>query len=90
MGINWRVMEIKFIIIIFFIYILALNEFCVGILRQKDRKNIFTQARLRAYKLNKPLLVYGDPYNGLGSKFFNVFMHGYDCGDETVDLTGCP
>jgi hypothetical protein len=34
--------------------------------------------------------VFGDPYYGKGSRFYNLFMEGYGCGDQTVDLTGCP
>ena len=79
------------LIVIYLIFTsLVIYEFYNGVLRQIDRKNIFTQAKLRAYNLNKPLLVYGDPYYGFGSRFFNIFMDGYKCGDETVDLTGSP
>jgi hypothetical protein len=35
-------------------------------------------------------LVVGDPYNGIGSRFYNNFIEGYGCGNITIDLTGCP
>jgi hypothetical protein len=83
---------IKTIIIVISIIILVLlvNEVYEGFLRQTDRQNIFKLAQARALEQKKPLLVYGDPYYGIGSRFFNTFMDGYGCGDETVDLTGCP
>jgi len=80
-------------IIIIFIGLLILGflyEFLHGINRQMDRQNIFKKAENRAIAIKKPLLVYGDPYNGKGSKLLNKFIKGYGCGDETVDLTGCP
>lgn len=83
----WR--NIIFICISILVLVLV-NEFLQGILRQKDRQIIFKQAQLRAKELKKPLLVYGDPYYGKGSRFFNMFMNSYECGDETVDLTGSP
>lgn len=70
--------------------ILILNEFLQGILRQKDRQKIYKKAQARAKELKKPLVVYGDPYYGKGSRFYNMFIKGYGCGDETVDLTGSP
>ncbi len=70
--------------------LILINEFLQGILRQKDRQIIFKQAQKRAKELKRPLLVYGDPYYGKGSRFYNMFMDGYGCGDETVDLTGSP
>ena len=46
---------------------------------------------LKQSKLSgKPLVVIGDPYYGYGTRFYGKFMDGYDCGDETVDLTGAP
>ncbi len=81
----------KIIIIFIGLYILShLYEFLHGINRQMERRNIFKKAKNHAIAIKKPLLVYGDPYNGIGSKIFNKFMKGYGCGDETVDLTGCP
>lgn len=74
-------------IVIFFILI---NELTQGIIRQKHRQKIFKLAQERAKETSKPLVVFGDPYYGLGSRFFNMFMDGYGCGDETVDLTGAP
>lgn len=78
-------------LIIFIIFMMVfINEIHQGIQRQKDRQIIFKLAQTQSLKIGKPLLVYGDPFNGIGSKFFNLFMSGYECGDETVDLTGCP
>lgn len=78
--------KIIFIIIIFII----IYEIVHGYKRQKERYIYYQMAKKRAIELNKPLIVYGDPYNGNGSKLYNKFMKTYGCGDETVDLTGCP
>jgi hypothetical protein len=72
------------------VLIILLNELAQGLIRQKNRQKIFYQAQNRSNNTSKPLLVYGDPFYGIGSRFFNMFMEGYGCGDETVDLTGCP
>jgi len=77
-------------IIILSILIILFYEFIHGIIRQKQRNQIYKMAKKRSIDINKPLLVFGDPYNGIGSKFFNLFMDNYGCGDITVDLTGAP
>ena len=66
------------------------NETIQGIIRQKHRQKIFNLAQKRSQDTSQNLVVFGDPYNGLGSRFYNMFMDGYGCGDETVDLTGAP
>ena len=77
------------IIIIIIILIIA-NEIYHGIYRQNERCRIFKMAEKQSKKIKKPLLVVGDPYYGIGSRFYNIFIDGYGCGDITVDLTGCP
>ena len=79
---------IKTILII--IVFVILYESMYGISRQIDRNRIYKMAEKRSKEINKQLIVVGDPYNGYGSQFYNIFMDGYGCGDETVDLTGCP
>ncbi len=78
------------LIITIIILLILLNELIHGIIRQKQRQNIYHQALSRSNQINKPLLVFGDPYYGFGSRFYNLFMEGYNCGDITVDLTGAP
>lgn len=78
------------IIIMILIILILLNEFIQGLLRQKERKEIFIQAKTRSKNINKPLVVIGDPYYGYGTRFYGLFMDGYECGDETVDITGAP
>jgi hypothetical protein len=51
---------------------------------------MYNIALKKSREYNKSLLVVGDPYNGIGSSIYNIFMDGYDCGDETVDITGAP
>lgn len=80
-------MILLFIIVII---IIILNEIYEGICRQYQRNKIYEMAEKHAKKLKKILVVVGDPYYGKGSKFYNIFMDGYKCGDKTVDLTGAP
>jgi hypothetical protein len=65
---------------------LAIYEFIIGYMRQKDRYYIYKLAESRAKKLNKKLIVFGDPYSGKGSKIYNKFMNTYGCGDIVVDI----
>jgi hypothetical protein len=51
------------------------------------RRKIFKLAEERSKKTGKKLVVVGDPYNGVGSKFTGP---DYTCGDICVDITGCP
>lgn len=76
------------LIVLFFLVIL--NEFYHFTKRQYDRLKTFDLAKKKAKLLNKPLIVIGDPYNGLASRFYSRFYKTYECGDETVDLTGAP
>jgi len=69
---------------------LLIYEILHGYKRQTDRIEYYNMAVNKSKQLNKPLIVYGDPYNGTGSKIYNTFMKIYGCGDECVDLTGCP
>lgn len=81
----------KILVIIFTILLLLIvYEISLGIIRQKKRHTYFKMAEKRSKELNKPLVVVGDPYYGMGSMIYNRFMKGYGCGDETVDLTGAP
>lgn len=76
--------------VLFLIILILINEFYHTIKRQYDRLTIFNLAKQRAKQLKKPLIVIGDPYNGKASRFYSKFYKTYDCGDETVDLTGAP
>lgn len=76
---------LTYIIIILFVY-----EVIQGAYRQFLRRTFYTKAQQKAVQINKPLVVIGDPYNGIGSKLYNSVIQGYGCGDETVDLTGAP
>jgi len=73
-----------FLIII--LIILIINEIIHSLLRQYIRYTIYLNAVKRSKKLNKPLIVIGNPNNGLGSKLFGQ-TYGY--GDICIDLIGC-
>jgi hypothetical protein len=72
------------------IILLIINEISQGFIRQRHRQIVYKMAEKRAKQLDKPLVVFGDPYHGRGSRLFSSFMDHYGCGDETVDLTGAP
>jgi len=77
-------------ILIIVIVLLVLNEIIQGFIRQKHRQDLYKMAETRAKELNKPLVVFGDPHHGKGSRLYSLFMDNYGCGDETIDLTGAP
>lgn len=82
---------IKYMYCLFIICLLLFfYEILHGYKRQRDRISYYNMAINKSKQLNKPLIVYGDPYNGTGSKIYNTFMKTYGCGDECIDLTGCP
>lgn len=68
----------------------SLYEMSLSIIRQRDRVRIYKLAKKRVAETKRRLIVYGDPYNGHGSRFYNQFMKTYGCGDICVDLSGCP
>jgi hypothetical protein len=74
-------------ILIIVVLILIINEIIQTYIRQIFRKKLFLEAENLSKILKRPLMVIGDPYNGIGSKF-----HGpaYGCGDICLDITGCP
>lgn len=56
-------------------------------LRPMRRKNVYNQAKQRADKLQKPLLVVGDPASG--GWVTRLIPFSYGCGDICVDIQGC-
>lgn len=54
--------------------------------RNANRTSLYKQAEARAKALGRPLLVIGDPNAGAYTSLFQA----YDCGDECLDLHGCP
>jgi hypothetical protein len=84
-------MKVKILKILGFIILFVfLYELAQAMYRQYCRVSIFHSAKRRARLINKRLIVVGDPYYGHGSRFYSKFMPNYECGDETVDLTGSP
>ena len=67
--------------------VILLYEFAVGIRRKLNRRKIFTMAKERSRVSGLPLLVIGDPYNGVMSVSTGP---DYGCGNLCIDLTGCP
>lgn len=54
--------------------------------RHAERSELYEQAQTRARLLGRPLLVIGDPDAGAHTRI----LPAYGCGDECVDLNGCP
>lgn len=75
------------IIILVIIALLSLYEISISYKRKFNRRKLFKLAKERALLTNKPLLVIGDPYNGIASI---ITGNDYDCGDICADITGCP
>ncbi len=75
------------IIILIVVVIIFLYEFSISYNRKLNRRKLFKLAKERSLFTNKPLLVVGDPYNGIASIITGV---DYDCGDICADITGCP
>jgi hypothetical protein len=61
-------------------------EATAALARHNHRSQLFEVARARARELHRPLVVVGDPNNGLNSGLGPA----YGCGDICLDLTGCP
>lgn len=55
--------------------------------RKWKRRYLYRLAVDRARETGKPLLVIGDPYNGVASI---ITGPDYSCGDLTIDITGSP
>ena len=85
-----NIIEIVICIIVCIVIMILLYELYHELSRHYNRLNIYKMALKQSNETNKPLIVYGDPYNGVGSKFWNKIFGSYGCGDMAVDLTGCP
>lgn len=68
------------------IIILIFNEIFQSYYRNYYRGSYYKMAAERALEIDKPLIVLGDPHNGIGSKF-----HGpaYGEGNFVIDISGC-
>jgi hypothetical protein len=64
----------------------ALVEGGAAMVRHNERGAAYAAANERALKLNRKLIVIGDPDAGLHTRL----MRAYGCGDVCVDLNGCP
>lgn len=73
-------------IIFRFIFYLIIIELIFSVLRNILRFIVYRYAKYRANKLNKKLLVIGDPDAGIINKIFGRVYH---CGNMCLDLNGC-
>jgi hypothetical protein len=66
--------------------IVIFNEIGQSYYRNYCRSYYYKMAASRALKIDKPLIVIGDPHNGLGAK-----IHGpaYGSGNFIIDISGC-
>jgi hypothetical protein len=69
-----------------FVKYLVIFELIFSVIRNILRFVIYRLALNRAKKLNKKLLVIGDPEAGIINKIFGRVYH---CGDLCLDLNGC-
>ena len=66
---------------------LFVYETVIFVNRKIKRRQIFKLAQQRSKQTGLPLLVVGDPYNGMTSKYSGI---DYSCGDLCLDINGCP
>lgn len=58
--------------------------------RQRERTKLFILAQRRARQTRRPLVVIGDPHNGIGSSFYGLFEKpAYSAGDIMIDIIPC-
>ncbi len=57
------------------------------VVRRARRRSLYAAALERAHATGKPLLVFGDPDEGIVDPLLG---RSYGCGDVCTDLTGCP
>ena len=60
-------MNLILLIIIIILILIIIYELIITFIRKNKRRNIFKLAQERSKVIGKPLLVIGDPYNGLAS-----------------------
>tara|TARA_B100000902_G_scaffold399910_2_gene473541 strand:+ start:2004 stop:2642 length:639 start_codon:yes stop_codon:yes gene_type:complete len=86
---------------LFFIFIIPVTVifyWCLEswVFRSYRKFTYYRRAKKLAKEKNKQLVVVGDPYSGAGTtKFIQDTMRNighplYECGDFTIDITGCP
>jgi hypothetical protein len=66
--------------------VLGSAEGYAALQRHADRTRLYEQAEARSEATGRPLLVIGDPDAGAHTSL----ARAYGCGDECVDLNGCP
>ena len=77
--------RIFYLMIIIIILSIIGIEFLLGLYRNYRRKYTYEKALRLSRKIDKPLLVIGDPHAGMMNSIYTV----YGCGDECIDLMGC-
>ena len=73
--------------VLLLVALVLLYESIVGLHRKLNRRRLFRMAKERSRETGLPLLVIGDPHNGVMSVSTGA---DYGCGDVCLDLTGCP
>jgi hypothetical protein len=73
-------------IILIIALVIFIYEKTLSYLRHQRRGEIYELAKKRAKALGKPLIVIGDPHNGLGC---TIWGPKYDLGDVMIDLFPC-
>lgn len=65
---------------------LGVYESTLALARFRRRRLVYRAAQERARRLNRPVVVVGDPDAGMHTRM----ARAYPCGDVCVDLSGCP
>jgi hypothetical protein len=71
--------------------IIVIYEFGIGINNHKHGRTLYERARRRADEQGKPLIVVGDPHNGISSWIYYQWTDqwSHDCGDHMIDMLPC-
>jgi hypothetical protein len=84
--------SIVFIGIAFILFII-LYELYYGYERHQNRRTIYQLARRQSRETGRPLVIVGDPHNGIGSAFYKRIIGNYgyevDSEDILIDLHPC-
>lgn len=73
-------------IVVVVIILVIFNEIYQSNLRNYNRSYLYKMAVTRSLELDRPLIVIGDPHNGIGAKIYGA---AYGSGNFVIDISGC-
>ena len=76
----------KYKYLLLFVFVLIINELVCAKIRLNSGSKLYNLAQKKADKLNRKLIVVGNPTASWKNKMFGA---SYGCGDICIDLVGC-